>query len=633
MRAFILLLTACLFFLARPSIACFCNCYVFWGNCGDDEVCAYGVLDEEDECFWMTPKPPMDQRAGDGHCKESADAHMGNCDGICRDSDRGSLFSSEDEGLLSHAVLLWGAAFNTTAAMGGGTPDAALVDAARSLPFVNPKTADSIGHFVLVLLVHSRGMGWIDLESARYGLDELTIHDLSRDRSQIEIGELAVEALAAEIVTKRAGEAYLVGAIADRAEMSRWFPAYGADTNPLDRLRVRVRALGEYIGRGQYTTAQPDAGRPVRRVASVSQATYTARTGRVIEGVVIQKRAIEAFCYINSDTSLSFATPLENNGETLIDWGVMGGTASTLCSTLSSIVTRFNFAYATSSQDTSVGGPGAALTMTFYTNYNGLGNDSGNTPIATFAFTGLPGFSGSSSSIGAGYFFTVDLSGGFEIRIPTGSIAIGFSSPETSNNGDGFANTGGLLCFAGDGTGGPEPLTGNLDCIDSWLPDTSGVSGGSFLFGGGADNFTSWYWAVARADLSGSPASVGTRNGGTNPSSYAGSTAVLGGTYTATVNNALAGELLSLLIALDSAFGPFPLGSGQTLLCLDLGGSGELWSGSGIGGIPVGGGLDGYAISIPNNVDLCGFFLCSFALQFGTPPFTLSNSQDLVVGS
>ena len=137
---------------------------------------------------------------------------------------------------------------------------------------------------------------------------------------------------------------------------------------------------------------------------------YDFASNRVVRAGVPKKRAVGTFCYINTDTLGFFTAP--DVGEEYIDWGILGGTMTTKCAGLSPIVTNFNFAYASYAQDTSVGGPGAALTLTFYTDYVPGGVDSGNCPVASFAFDGLPGFSGASTGLGSAYFVSVDLSGG-----------------------------------------------------------------------------------------------------------------------------------------------------------------------------------------------------------------------------
>jgi hypothetical protein len=358
-----------------------------------------------------------------------------------------------------------------------------------------------------------------------------------------------------------------------------------------------------------------------KRVTPVKHMVYDYANRKVVRNGTPQKRFIATFCYVNTDTVGFFTST--SLGQEFIDWGILGGTATTQCAGLSDIVSNFNFAYATSTQDTSVGGPGASLTLTFYTNFNGFGNDSGNLPVATFAFTGMPGFSGTSTGIGSGYAFTVDLSGGFEFQMPDGRFGYGY-------RGDG--NTGPFLCLCGDGAGGPEPSTGNEDAFDVWQPDTTGVNLGTFFFGGPPNNFSSWYGQVARADLSGSPAAVALRNGAPNiANSLVCSPAVLGGSVTFTAADP-AGHLLAFAFAFDSPFS-FLLGGGQRLLCIDLGGNGELLSGSGLPLTATGPSAWSLVGPIPSNLALCGFPLCVQSIfAFGVVPFSLSSACDLTLG-
>ena len=122
-----------------------------------------------------------------------------------------------------------------------------------------------------------------------------------------------------------------------------------------------------------------------------------------------------------------------------------------------------------------------------------------------------------------------------------------------------------------------------------------------------------------------------TRNGGTNPLSLTSSTMVLGGTFSATVDNALAGQATSVLFGFDTPFN-LTLAGGQTLLCLDFG-SGEVLSGAGLTPSGGGAGMDTFSLSIPNDTFLCGFEVCVQAIQFGSPPFVLSNARDLTLGN
>ena len=106
---------------------------------------------------------------------------------------------------------------------------------------------------------------------------------------------------------------------------------------------------------------------------------------------------------------------------------------------------------------------------------------------------------------------------------------------------------------------------------------------------------------------------------------------MLGATFSATVDNNLAGQTTSLLFAFDAPIS-IQLAGGQTLLCLDLG-SGELFTGASLFPTSSAGGVDSYVLAVPNVPQLEGFMACTQALQYGQPPFVLSNAQDLTVGA
>lgn len=122
-------------------------------------------------------------------------------------------------------------------------------------------------------------------------------------------------------------------------------------------------------------------------------------------------------------------------------------------------------------------------------------------------------------------------------------------------------------------------------------------------------------------------AGVGLRNAGPNPASYAASAPVLGETWTATVDLATTGHALAQLIGFDST-ADVTLGAGQRLLCLDLGGSGELL------GIPAAPGpLASFSVAVPFEPSLSGRVIPTQAVHLGgVMPFALSNAQDLSFG-
>lgn len=123
---------------------------------------------------------------------------------------------------------------------------------------------------------------------------------------------------------------------------------------------------------------------------------------------------------------------------------------------------------------------------------------------------------------------------------------------------------------------------------------------------------------------------VASRNGGANPTSYSASAPLFGAMWTASVDLTTTGHSLAALIAFDSPFN-LPLGGGQTLLCLDLGGNGELFSGGGLG--PVAGPSADFVLTMPNDLSFCNLRFCSQAIHFGgVVPYALSNALDMTLG-
>lgn len=125
------------------------------------------------------------------------------------------------------------------------------------------------------------------------------------------------------------------------------------------------------------------------------------------------------------------------------------------------------------------------------------------------------------------------------------------------------------------------------------------------------------------------PASVVSRNAGTNPDSYQASTAVPGQPLTVTCDLTTTGHVAAWFVAFDSP-ALLPLAGGQTVLCIDQG-SAELFTGSGLG--PIFGPTASLNVSVPNDQTLCGMTLYSQAVHVGgVLPFALSNAQDCTIG-
>jgi hypothetical protein len=122
-------------------------------------------------------------------------------------------------------------------------------------------------------------------------------------------------------------------------------------------------------------------------------------------------------------------------------------------------------------------------------------------------------------------------------------------------------------------------------------------------------------------------ASATTRNAGTNPASFAANPPVLGALWTASVDLTTSGHAFALVFGFDSPVS-ITLGGGQTLLCLDLLGNGEI-----LGQTLVAGPVANVSVLVPDDPSLCGLSVCTQAVHIGgVVPFRLSNAQDLVLG-
>jgi len=120
-----------------------------------------------------------------------------------------------------------------------------------------------------------------------------------------------------------------------------------------------------------------------------------------------------------------------------------------------------------------------------------------------------------------------------------------------------------------------------------------------------------------------SPATVATRNQGSNPNSYSAGLPILGSTWTGNVDLTTTGHSMALVFAFDST-ASLTLGGGQALL---LGGN-NLFT------FPIASGPQAtISASIPTQTDLVGMTIYTQALHLGgQTPFALSNAQDLTVG-
>ena len=120
---------------------------------------------------------------------------------------------------------------------------------------------------------------------------------------------------------------------------------------------------------------------------------------------------------------------------------------------------------------------------------------------------------------------------------------------------------------------------------------------------------------------------VSFRNAGSNPVSFSASEARIGETLTFTASPFVTGHDQALVIGFDSP-ASITLSGGQVLLCLDLGGNGELVN-TGFQSGP----FASFDLVVPYVNSLVGSVVCTQAIHaFGTPGFALSNAQDLRIG-
>ena len=227
-----------------------------------------------------------------------------------------------------------------------------------------------------------------------------------------------------------------------------------------------------------------------------------------------------AVTWANVDSSGLFTTCYAGSDDEWLDWGVLS------TSTGSDIVGAVTIGYGTTALDPSQGGPGAALTVRFYSGALGAGQDGGRAPVKSLSLTGLP--ASPDGVVAQTWIVRLDLTGGEEFRLPTGPI--GFSVSGDDDDGAGRSRTGPLLCYAGDGLGGAD-ANGQVDFFDIWRPDTFGTYDGTWNFGGSPYDISSWYMVIETADPSSGPSAISVvRNdaGNVNPQVYSCSAGVLG---------------------------------------------------------------------------------------------------------
>jgi len=221
---------------------------------------------------------------------------------------------------------------------------------------------------------------------------------------------------------------------------------------------------------------------------------------------------------------------------------------------------------------------------------------------------------------------TVNLSG-FSFSTPDLTIQVGDTVEWVWVSGFHSVNSGLNGVFDGLFSSGPPVFAPNTFSVtfDQAFLDANPVPGKVY------DYFCSVHVALG---MTGTvtvqvPSGLVPRNGGTNPASLNSTGGpILGTTLAVSVDLTTTGHDFALLFGFDAPF-DFTLGGGQTLLCLDLFGSGEI-----LGQTTQPGPTALFSIPIPNNPSLCGFSFCMQSIQFGgAVPFALSDALDATIGS
>ena len=121
------------------------------------------------------------------------------------------------------------------------------------------------------------------------------------------------------------------------------------------------------------------------------------------------------------------------------------------------------------------------------------------------------------------------------------------------------------------------------------------------------------------------PSTVTNRSDAANVDSYVSTAAVIGGTWTATVDLSTTGHSMAILYGQEASANT-TLGGGQVLL-IDLASPRAFQ-------LIAAGPLASFSAAIPNDPILCGFEAFTQAGHFGgVSPFALSNAQDLLIGA
>ncbi len=365
--------------------------------------------------------------------------------------------------------------------------------------------------------------------------------------------------------------------------------------------RLRIGALTALAIAAPAQIGWAQTARPVD--GEVLHFNLDYATGEITTPVPLADTLVSS-CYDNGLTFFSGLYATQAAGDEDFDWGIKS------CN-LTGKACEFVFGYGTTALDPGAGGPGASLTVSFYSNYTGScsAGSPTPTPTATYVFTSLPGSPDGVSAVA--FTGTVNISSAGFI-LDDGAIGWSYSSS------DGVS--GPMLMTTTGPCGGPgDPLTGTEDCFDK---HTGGTCTGTFIFL--TPGIASFYMEIGEDDGSfgqgsqvqrfGTGCNVGVLDLGTLPPR-------IGSSWNPSIStNAVASPIADFY-----GISTGPGGDGCVILILDTPPNPFATDGGGVGfGSP-------FSISVPPNCSLIGASASIQAGQVGVG-FGFTNAIDVVIG-
>ena len=293
----------------------------------------------------------------------------------------------------------------------------------------------------------------------------------------------------------------------------------------------------------------------------------------------------------------------------LVDWGTKAcgtGTVETL-----------TYGMQTTNLAVEHGGPGHRIGLRLFAGATGGAPGQLGTLVAEYTLQGDYGTP--PGGLLATAFLQVTLP--TPLALPDGPFAWSYFSIESATDPT-MVLTDGAPCAGG----AADPVTGTYDCLGDWNYPAGGPGGFFFASVRPAAGHSSLFLRLNETDAV--VASATPRSAAANPDVYTADAPTLGATWNASVDTSVTGHDFALVFGFDSP-STLPLGGGQVLLALDLGGSGEQLAQS-----IAAGPLASFTATVPTNPALAGAEIYTQAVLLGgVVPFALSNAVDLVVGT